>query len=436
LSCLEDTIAHGPPGGRARPHVGASRRHTGSRFRRGHSLTPRQVEIFAAVPRGHRRARSQRAWLDHVKAHPDYLALRSDRQANWREIIGILALRADWTDRTTRPTWPLIAREAHVSRATVARCIAWLIARGLLGVVESGTTPMFRCGVLYGLDPDAENRAAEYVLTVRTPPPRRRRSSPSCESGGQTQTETPSLSRNGTRSTPTRARAADTSHPGRLAVRPETRTEMRIAAEALQQRVPLLRELSAEHLRHLLRPYWAVAGWTPADVLHCLDHRPDGRQQPYSDRVRYVPGWIRYRLSAWHDADGMPMSSPSQLREQHRCRIRAEQDARRRERERAEAMVADYTRRAAEARRQLAEVHADAAQAMRRADLFLAAAASPSELAPEAPTTPDPIPAVTPARDARDWATVARTLLSVRDASSRDAIIAAARADDADSLSG
>ncbi|MGH3408964.1 MAG: hypothetical protein ACRDRJ_41675 [Streptosporangiaceae bacterium] len=208
---------------------------------------------------------------------------------------------------------------------------------------------------------------------------------------------------------------------------PHTRAEMRIAAEALRERVPLLRELSVEHLRHLLRPYWAGAGWTPADVLHCLDHRPDGRQQPYSDRVRHVPGWIRYRLSAWHDADGTPMQSPGQLREEHRCRVRAEQDARRRERERAAATVADYTRRAEEARRQLAAVHADATRAIQRADSFLAAAAATRAADDASAAVP-----VTPVRDARGWATVARALLSVRDSPVRESIIAAARGTDPD----
>ena len=444
LSCLEDTIRHGPPGGRAYAHSGVSYRHsglhTGRRSAAGRSrarrfprpratpLSPRQVEIFAAIPRGFRRARSQGAWLAHVKAHQDYAALRSDRQRNWREIIGVLARYADWTARTTRPTWALIARQAGVSRATVARCIAWLVARGLLGVVESGTTPLFRTGVLYGPDPGAENRAAEYVLTVRAPMPRPRRARTGDHGEGREETETPSWTRQGPRSTPSRTRTADTlpSLPWQITLRPTTRTDRLRAAEELRHRSPLLAELSPGHLRHLLSPYWLTAGWTPADCLHCLDHRPDGRLQPYSDRVRHVPSWIRHRLRAWHAADGTPLQAPSQLRAEHRRRVRAEQDARRRERDRAAAMVADYTRRASDARRQLAAVSANAARVIRRADLFLAAAASARRRVPDAAPAAAHVAPVAPARGARDWAAVARALLPERDPSVRESIIVAA----------
>jgi hypothetical protein len=47
------------------------------------------------------------------------------------------------------------------SRTSVARWLRWLRARGLLGVVESGTTP--RCAPM-ALATDTLNRAALYVL--------------------------------------------------------------------------------------------------------------------------------------------------------------------------------------------------------------------------------------------------------------------------------
>ena len=109
-----------------------------------------------------------------MKPREDYVALRAGQQRNWREIIGVLARFPDWTDRTTKPTWARITREADVSRATVARCIAWLVERGLLSIVETGSTPLLRCGVLYGINPGEANRAAEYALTVRAAKPKRR----------------------------------------------------------------------------------------------------------------------------------------------------------------------------------------------------------------------------------------------------------------------
>ncbi|GGS84630.1 hypothetical protein GCM10010156_49080 [Planobispora rosea] len=93
-----------------------------------------------------------------------------------------------------------------------------------------------------------------------------------------------------------------------------------------------LRRISARHLRHLLAP-WFAAGWTPADVLHALDHLPDGRPWTFAGRVRHVPGWIGHRLAAWRDADGRPVISKSQRLAAAAAAERARQAARRRESE-------------------------------------------------------------------------------------------------------
>jgi hypothetical protein len=44
-----------------------------------------------------------------------------------------------------------LADEIGVSRRTVACVIAWLQARGYLGTVETGSTPLFRTDVRYGM---------------------------------------------------------------------------------------------------------------------------------------------------------------------------------------------------------------------------------------------------------------------------------------------
>jgi hypothetical protein len=99
---------------------------------------------------------------------------------------------------------------------------------------------------------------------------------------------------------------------------------MLAAAELLRRRNPVLRRLTARHLRSLLKPYWA-AGWTPADVLHVMDHLPDGRLHPHTHPVRHVAGWLRYRLAIWHAPDGGLYPTPSRLAADHASRIRAEQ---------------------------------------------------------------------------------------------------------------
>ena len=142
-----------------------------------HRGDPSPHEIARAVRAGCRRARCQRDWLKDVLEHMTAAGWRSDRERHWTAIARVIALHADWRTRCTRPGWERVAALAGdagaggqrrpLSRATVARCIAWLRAAGFLGVVESGSTPLIRTGVLYGLsDAGAVNLAAVYVLTT------------------------------------------------------------------------------------------------------------------------------------------------------------------------------------------------------------------------------------------------------------------------------
>ena len=55
-------------------------------------------------------------------------------------------------------------------------------------------------------------------------------------------------------------------------------------------------------------------------LVHCLDHTPDGALWPHTDRVRHVPGWVRYRLAAWAG-----LASPSQQRAAQHQELLAEQ---------------------------------------------------------------------------------------------------------------
>jgi hypothetical protein len=170
-----------------------------------------------AVMPGSRRARSQRGWLRDVRSDPEVQTWRADRARNWDAICAVLAFHADWTSQCTRPTWDRIACQAgrehghdpdtgacqpdpqtnrplRLHRATVARCVAWLVARGYLGVVESGSTPFLRPGVLHGLPDVAEgNRAGVYVLTTRGRPTQKRRIRPA-HGPGSSQNATPSQS--------------------------------------------------------------------------------------------------------------------------------------------------------------------------------------------------------------------------------------------------
>jgi hypothetical protein len=110
---------------------------------------------------------------------------------------------------------------------------------------------------------------------------------------------------------PTGANTANPSPAWPLAATPGSKAEARKAAETLRQASLDLRRISARHVRHLVAVFFA-AGWTPGDVLHALDHTPDGRPWPYAGTPRHVPGWVRHRLRPWLDADGRPARSKSQ----------------------------------------------------------------------------------------------------------------------------
>ncbi len=309
---------------------------------------------------------------------PEFGELRADRRRNFAEVVRVLARYADWRDRTARPTWALLAEQAGVSRRTVARAIAWLHERGYLGTVETGSTPLLRIGVLYGLDAGEGNRAAEYVLCTpgRASHKRPIRQQPTRPLAvGRHGTGTPSGFCKEPRVTPAREDPPESPSPRHWPAmrRPQTRGEMLAAAELLRRRNPVLRRLTARHLRSLLKTYWA-AGWTPADVLHVIDHLPDGRQYPHTNPVRHVAGWLRYRLAAWHVPGGGLHAPPSQLAADHAHRVRAEQAQRAAERAAARAARVDAdTGPAAAARSKLSPVAAAHHRARRAAQAARAA---------------------------------------------------------------
>ena len=245
-----------------------------------------------------------------------------DAHANLMSVAWVLARSADWTSLTTRPTWAHVMHHAGIRRSTVAKYLRLLRDAGLLGVVETGSTPLIRPAVLYGLVPaGAGNRAGEYVLCVPRPA-----ITDVALRAAVDRNRTPPGFRQEARHTPPHARENTPGADGHQtpATPPGTPGETLAAMVDLQRRCPPLARITARHLRSILRRWWR-AGWTSADVQHCLDHKPGGELWPHTDPVRAVPGWIRYRLSAWLGPDGAPLRSPGQQRRGEHHRQRAEQ---------------------------------------------------------------------------------------------------------------
>ena len=247
-----------------------------------------RLAIVKAIPAGSKRARNQRSYLRAVLVDPVIAALRADRRRAVLELARILARHADWRTMTSwRPRERACAeigssrdpsRPLSVTAYRAARRV--LEEQGFLGLVAQGWTSALRASVL----DDRTGTSAVFVLTVprrREPLPRTgepsrvnralagSRSEPgkalrAREARAEVKSEDPEVKGEKARA-PRGQPVLPPSGVFPLGAVPETRNEALGAAEAMQERARPLRRLSAEHLRHLARPFFA-AGWSPRDV--------------------------------------------------------------------------------------------------------------------------------------------------------------------------
>ncbi|TMR22462.1 hypothetical protein ETD86_11480 [Nonomuraea turkmeniaca] len=338
------------------------------------------------LPEGLARAASRALWLRVVAAHPDAGVRRGDWRRGLDAVVWQLATRTTRTMLTVPAkgaTWAIMAADGCVSRAVLADRISWLIARGLLVRAVAGSTPRYRRGTRQGLDDDGlGNLAAQYILTVPEDLLQEMADdldhSPALVPADaddidaevpwpvevlpvdQTWTPSPTPADVGDetpRSAGARERpvAASPVSAWPAVVTPHTKADMLAACERLRADDPLLAQLTARHLRSLLRAAF-ISGATVSDVRYAINHRVDGTQHPYTDRPRWLPAWLRSRLAHWVNADGEPVAPwPSQARAQAVARDRAEQQRRRADRAHAVAACGDPVRGAARARQLLAE---------------------------------------------------------------------------------
>ncbi|MGE5759900.1 MAG: hypothetical protein ACM37V_06015 [Gemmatimonadota bacterium] len=309
--------------------------------------------VLRVLPPESRPARSQGSWVRTVEAHPDVALLRADARRNLRMLVWELARWADWDTETSRPTWQRLRSAAGLSRSTVAKWLAWLRERELLAIVEHGSTPHFRAGVLdngtegnlasvyllcepcgdeparnaeehpHQIFPVHETRTPSWKPSIPTRQITRARASIAPPQSGGAAKSGPDIPPGEIGDTPMQSHDhKNATREGEAKVanrwpmwRPAgTRTERLALCERLREESPPLRAAgSARRLRHLLRP-WLLAGWSSRGLLYAIDHTPDGALWPYAWRsvreLRNPAGWLRHRLRAWRDSNQLPLPDP------------------------------------------------------------------------------------------------------------------------------
>jgi len=241
-----------------------------------------RAEITRAVPAGSSLTRSGKSFLAAVEADPDAARMRDDGRRNLLAVAAVYAGHASRREGTCWPGHDRVQAETGLELWTVKRHVRWLREHGYLGTVRPGSTPATR----RGQRPDQGNEAAVYCLAV--PLPRQ----PACRQP----LNAPPTSRR-------RKSLLREKNPGAHARRenPQCRSE-----RPGPWRDGILGRIQLTALIAVAAAFTA-AGWTPADLVYAVDHRPDGTAHWHTSHVRHPAAWARHRLSLWLGDDGTPL---------------------------------------------------------------------------------------------------------------------------------
>jgi hypothetical protein len=258
----------------------------------------------------------------------DAALLRADARRNLLAVARVIGWSADPRTARSRPTIARIMAATGLGKRTVQRWCRWLEARGLLEVLEEGTTPDYRPALWSAAEPG--NLAREWRLTIAvhgtgTPPVVK-----------DPEEFSPSQARARGQVKPEKARRCAADCPSAppppqadrwpLGRNPRRRSEQLAAAGRLRAGLPVLGGMPVAAVRSACRVFFA-AGWTVADCRHALEHRPDGSPWGHTDPVRVPERWLAWRLAAWRGADGVPLRSAGQLCTEADAARKAEQAA-------------------------------------------------------------------------------------------------------------
>ena len=333
----------------ARPERGRITNPCRQNWRRPSRAREGDIEvILAGVPAGSRRVEHLSDAVPALRALPAWQDLSRTRRRLMESLMEALVTCADRSKMISRPGHKRLARMIGRGASTVTMAIGWLLRHGVLGRVAAGRSAAYAT-------PDENgkriNEAAVYVLCC-TPhlavekiltrhrreatagvgeDPQQSRARGAVEKTWHPSSLEDSSTRTGRGTTHTRESRLVELWPSNRPV--STRRQQLAAARTVRDRALSLRVLSTRDVRSLIRPF-LEAGWTCADVLHALEHSPEGAHRLDSlgagqDTAR-VRGQIRWRLGHWVDPDGLVMASASQRAVERQARLLEGQQASRR----------------------------------------------------------------------------------------------------------
>lgn len=275
-----------------------------------------------AIPEGFSCTVLEDYWLQTVEQVVDLTCRRADLTKNFRNICKAIARFLDRNTGIVRITWETLSQLTGTSRATIARVLRTLKSHHLLGVVASG-----RSAEKTPRGQQQQNLAPVYALLTPAPPASDQSADDDYfydENGNLFITDTPSplrdekISYHKAKTTGAfsiffkqqyalyvaahrknlelKRQYLETSYTTQKAHQ-QALTHL---ARVLQHHCYDLRAISARAIIEATQPFFE-AGWSARDILHALEHRPDGQlwKTKGATGMRSVKSWLKIRLTAW-----------------------------------------------------------------------------------------------------------------------------------------
>lgn len=356
--------------------------------RRVNRMAERDPDIvLRAVPEGSCVLTSDFDWLDAIEQHPKLVLRKSDFRRNVLTVAGLLRLTFDFNSHTAAPGNAYLRAMAGIGKGTLGRVKRWLKRYGFLADVAGGRSAIYTPKNCLGFSHlhkggEREDRMADRAVYVLCRPateeelaqfgeeevqrmdskckldpllslfglavdvngnpiPSKEKRSPK----GRTEWASPTLKtyfEAATKYVADIAAARTDLHwplDGTSSAPDEATRDFNElqAARTVQWYSPPLRKLRSRHLAKILAPYFR-ADYTPADILHTLDTKPDGTQHRHDgfDGAKDVAKLLQHKLGFWR-LNGQPVYSRSQRAIQRSQQLKAQAEADRQRRQRAAA---------------------------------------------------------------------------------------------------